>query len=92
VGKGEPQKMEHFGISIVEALGNGLIPLVFDSAGPAEILADYPDLRFTSLADLVKKTNAARELENDTKLKLGAISSLFDEDIFFSTFKKIIFF
>jgi glycosyltransferase involved in cell wall biosynthesis len=52
----KPEKMEHFGISILEAINAGLVPLVFDSAGPAEILRDFPELRFKTVSDLVKKT------------------------------------
>ena len=33
-----PEKLEHFGISIIEALSYSLIPLVYGVGGPAEIL------------------------------------------------------
>lgn len=52
----KPEKMEHFGISILEAINAGLVPIVFDSAGPAEILMDFPELRFNRARELVKKT------------------------------------
>ena len=52
----KPQDMEHFGIAVVEALNAGLIPLVYDIAGPAEILKDFPQLRFSSTSDLAQKT------------------------------------
>ena len=52
----KPEKMEHFGISVLEALNAGLVPVVFNSAGPAEILQDFPDLRFNKINELVKKT------------------------------------
>ena len=38
-----PERFEHFGISIVEAMAAGAVPLVFDAAGPAEIVRDGLD-------------------------------------------------
>jgi glycosyltransferase involved in cell wall biosynthesis len=52
----EPEKMEHFGIAIVEAMLAGCVPLVHDSAGPGEILENFPNLRYKSLDELVDKT------------------------------------
>jgi len=52
----EPEKMEHFGISVVEALNAGAIPIVFDGAGPAEILENFPELRFRTIEGLAKVT------------------------------------
>jgi glycosyltransferase involved in cell wall biosynthesis len=34
----EPHKMEHFGISLVEAMSAGCIPIVFGEGGPVEIV------------------------------------------------------
>jgi GT2 family glycosyltransferase/glycosyltransferase involved in cell wall biosynthesis len=33
-----PERQEHFGISVVEGIAFGLIPIVYDGGGPAEIL------------------------------------------------------
>ncbi len=66
----KPEKMEHFGISILEAINAGLVPLVFDSAGPAEILKDFPNLRFTKVSDLVKKTQILSNSDIDLILEL----------------------
>lgn len=52
----KPHKHEHFGISVIEALQNELIPFVYDSAGPAEILSEYPDHRWKSISQLVTRT------------------------------------
>ena len=35
-----PERFEHFGISVVEAMAAGAVPLVFGAAGPAEIVQD----------------------------------------------------
>jgi glycosyltransferase involved in cell wall biosynthesis len=56
VAKRSPEDMEHFGIAVVESLNAGLIPLVYDTAGPAEILINFPELRFSSTSDLAQKT------------------------------------
>lgn len=34
-----PETQEHFGISVVEAMSHGVVPLVFGSAGPSEIVS-----------------------------------------------------
>ncbi len=33
-----PEKMEHFGITVVEAMSYGLIPIVYHAGGPSEII------------------------------------------------------
>ena len=86
----KPEKMEHFGISVVEAIGNGLLPIVFDSAGPAEILAEFPELRFTNHEDLVKKTLNARTLESAKLNQLFSIPLHYNEESFFLEFRKLI--
>jgi glycosyltransferase involved in cell wall biosynthesis len=56
VDQSSPEKLEHFGISLVEAMSAGLAPFAFDSAGPHEILKSYSNNLFNSLTDLVTKT------------------------------------
>jgi glycosyltransferase involved in cell wall biosynthesis len=34
----EPSKLEHFGMSVIEAMSAGLVPLVYDGGGPREII------------------------------------------------------
>lgn len=36
----DPEKCEHFGISIIEAMSAGVIPLVVNNGGPAIIIQD----------------------------------------------------
>lgn len=48
-----PERFEHFGISVVEAMAAGAVPLVFGAAGPAEIVRDCVDgVQWTTLDEL----------------------------------------
>lgn len=67
IPENEPEKMEHFGIAVVEAMNSGLIPFVFNAAGPAEILVSYPGLVFDSLAELAKGTLEFSRKEGEVK-------------------------
>lgn len=50
-----PELTEHFGISTVEAISAGCIPLVVPSGGQREIIAD-PEFHWHTTEDLVAKT------------------------------------
>ena len=53
----DPNRMEHFGISIVEAMSAGAVPVVLGEAGPAEIVEPGRSGRhYTDLDDLVAQT------------------------------------
>jgi len=53
----DPNRMEHFGISIVEAMSAGAVPVVLGVAGPAEVVEPGVSGRhFTDLTDLVAQT------------------------------------
>ena len=52
-----PERFEHFGISVVEAMAAGAVPLVFGAAGPAEIVRDSENGRhWTTLGELAQQT------------------------------------
>lgn len=51
-----PQKAEHFGISIVEAMGNGTVPIVFNAGGPTEIVTPQSGRVWNSLKELKELT------------------------------------
>jgi glycosyltransferase involved in cell wall biosynthesis len=70
-----PDRFEHFGISVVEAMSAGLVPVVFGAAGPAEVVRDDIDgLLYATLDGLVDVTG---RLSNDTarreRLARGAV-------------------
>ncbi|MEJ7765500.1 MAG: glycosyltransferase [Acidimicrobiales bacterium] len=50
-----PEHAEHFGISVVEAMSWGAVPLVHDDGGPPEVVADT-GLTWRSLGELVAQT------------------------------------
>ncbi len=51
-----PERAEHFGISVVEAMAGGAIPLVFKGGGLPEIVYSKSGVLWTTLEDLVRET------------------------------------
>ena len=53
----DPDRAEHFGIAPIEAMSAGAVPVVFDAAGPAEVVrAGVDGLLFRSIDELVAHT------------------------------------
>jgi glycosyltransferase involved in cell wall biosynthesis len=53
-----PERFEHFGIAVVEAMAAGAVPVVFGAAGPAEIVRHGVDgFHWHSLEDLARHTH-----------------------------------
>lgn len=62
-----PERFEHFGISVVEAMAAGAVPLVFGAGGPAEIVRHGVDgFHWHSLEQLAQFT---RRLMSDDELR-----------------------
>jgi glycosyltransferase involved in cell wall biosynthesis len=60
-----PERQEHFGITTVEAMSAGAVPVVIDAAGQAEIVDEgVSGFRFTTTQDLVAAT--IRLIEDET--------------------------
>ena len=54
-----PDRFEHFGIAVVEAMAAGLVPVVFGAAGPAEVVEhEVSGLHWHDRADLRDQTSA----------------------------------
>lgn len=54
-----PEKAEHFGISILEAMRSGTVPLVYKAGGPLDIVSDGVDGYFwTDSGELVSKSRS----------------------------------
>lgn len=49
------KRNEHFGISVVEAIDSGCIPIVHDSGGPREIVP-FKELRFQNTNEAIEKS------------------------------------
>jgi glycosyltransferase involved in cell wall biosynthesis len=64
VGTDEPEKLEHFGISVVEAMDHGCVPIVYAHGGPRESIGDDASLNrlcFEAGEGLVQSTSDAIE-------------------------------
>ena len=68
-----PERFEHFGIAVVEAMAAGAVPVVFGAAGPAEIVRHGIDgFHWKTLDELQSFT---RQLMNDEELRLKMSSA-----------------
>lgn len=55
----DPERAEHFGITVVEAMSAGAVPIVFSVGGPADAITDGVDgLTFVDIDGLVSATSA----------------------------------
>lgn len=74
----EPTKVEHFGISTVEALSSGVVPIVYSSGGPKEIIKHKENgYLWSDLKDLISLTEnlANKESLISSMSKSSEISS-----------------
>lgn len=88
-----PERAEHFGIATVEAMKNGVVPVVVNSGGQPEIVEDGKNgFLWNTKKELIKKTS---RLINDSKLlektSLAArrISDKFSKEKFCSEIAKL---
>lgn len=51
-----PERAEHFGMTTVEAMSYGLVPLVYDDGGPREVVITNCGVRWRSIDELVEGT------------------------------------
>lgn len=89
-----PIHFEHFGIVLIEAISQGLVPLAPNRGGPVEILADFKDnLLVEKPEDLVAKTlNLVKEPEQLETLKKGLLEKIntYSRDTFELRMEKIL--
>ena len=68
-----PERLEHFGITTVEAMAHGTVPLVFPAGGPAEVVEDgRTGLWWRSPAELAARSKDLIEDESErARLRLA---------------------
>jgi glycosyltransferase involved in cell wall biosynthesis len=54
----KPEQTEHFGISVIEAMSYGSVPLVYADGGPLETVAEDAGEHWKTVDDLVQRTTA----------------------------------
>jgi len=91
----EPEKFEHFGITIVEAMSAGLIPVVLRHGGPSEIITDGEDgFLIGTVDELREKTHGIITMSKKELMDLrsNAVqkSAMFRFESFRSTLSNII--
>lgn len=77
-----PEKMEHFGISTVEAMAGGAVPIVFRGGGQSEIVTegvdgflwDIPSELVEKTKELIKDKHRYRVVSNNARLNAAKFS------------------
>lgn len=91
--KKNPTKVEHFGISVVEGMSAGAVPIITKLGGFKEIVEPGRDgFLWTSVEELQKYTLQAVEADKLSALSQAAVnkSRIFDIAGFNSSFKKLL--
>lgn len=90
-----PERMEHFGISTVEASAAGAVPVVIGQGGQKEIVTtDKNGILWTTKAQLYENTlNLTRDPKTMDKLSKAAIlnSKRFSQEEFYKRYEEILF-
>lgn len=89
-----PEKAEHFGISTVEAMGAGAVPIVINAGGQTEIVDDGKNgFLWNKIEELVEKTNLLinkPELMGRMSKEAVKKSTNFSKDHFYKRINKVI--
>ena len=84
---------EHFGITIVEAMAAGCVPIVHDSGGPREIVTDDTGFRWNNLPAAAQQIAMLAEndhLRRDLSLKSSVRARQFRPEVFESELEKVL--
>jgi GT2 family glycosyltransferase/glycosyltransferase involved in cell wall biosynthesis len=76
-----PERCEHFGISLVEAMGSKLIPVVVGNGGPDEIVQfGISGFKYQSVEGLVRRTSLIFDLDDQSReMMRNAARARFEE-------------
>lgn len=90
-GETRPEHMEHFGISTVEAMASGCIPVVFAGGGQTEIVTDSVNgYTWKTKKELADKTMVAIKVGISLQEKITRRAKDFSKDIFNHAFDTVL--
>jgi glycosyltransferase involved in cell wall biosynthesis len=84
----QPDRFEHFGIAVVEAMSAGLVPVVFGAAGPAEIVRDGVDGRWFGGVDQLVDITAGLMVNEAERTRLAEAARLRAADFALPAFRR----
>lgn len=92
--KSNPEKAEHFGITVVEAMASGVVPVVFNGGGMPEIVEQQKNgFLFNDLKELKNLTEQLMSLEDKRRSLAEAAkkrAEIFSEKNFYSQIDKLL--
>lgn len=84
-----PEAQEHFGLTVVEAMAAGALPIVHGTGGPAEIVCPIRGLKtWTDLHELRAKTRALIRLDPNERHQLRRAAALRAQDFTVEAFSR----
>lgn len=92
-GESDPKHMEHFGISTVEAMSAGCIPIVFNGGGLREIIRrESEGFLWTTTEQLISKTCKilSRPVSKKSRVDIRKRAMDFKDRVFFDTFDRLL--
>jgi GT2 family glycosyltransferase/glycosyltransferase involved in cell wall biosynthesis len=82
-----PERCEHFGISLVEAMGSELIPVVVGNGGPDEIVQfGVNGFKYQSVEGLIRRTSLIFDLDDQSRELMRKAARARFEEYFHSDF------
>lgn len=88
-----PEKFEHFGITTVEAMSAGCVPIVINKGGQTEIVTENCGVRWNTLEELLERTEwLIKNPDEADLLRKNAVerSAHFDKSHFTARIKEIL--